>query len=39
MALDMTGGRFAHAEIKREYGLTDADVRREAEFVNSLDIQ
>ncbi|MBI3463168.1 MAG: Hsp70 family protein [Planctomycetes bacterium] len=39
MALDMTGGRFAHAEIKREYGLSESDVRREAEYVNSLTIQ
>ena len=39
MALDMTGGKFAHAEIKRNAGLTEDDIRREAEFVNSLQIQ
>ncbi|MCA9220465.1 MAG: Hsp70 family protein [Planctomycetales bacterium] len=39
MALDMTGGRFAHAEIERKSGLTDADIEREAEFVRSLKIQ
>ena len=39
MALDMTGGKFAHAAIKRNAGLTEDDVRREAEFVNSLEIQ
>ena len=39
MALDMTGGRFAQAEIKREYGLTDDDIRREADFVQKLAIR
>ncbi|HWB12168.1 MAG TPA: Hsp70 family protein [Pirellulales bacterium] len=39
MALDMTGGRFAQAEIKREYGLTEDDIRREAEFVQNLKIR
>ncbi|HVA47925.1 MAG TPA: Hsp70 family protein [Pirellulales bacterium] len=39
MALDMTGGRFAQAEIKREYGLTEDDIGREAEFVNQLKIR
>ncbi len=39
MALDMTGGRFAQAEIKREYGLTDDDIRREADFVQKLTIR
>ncbi len=39
VALDMTGGVFAHAEIEREYGLTDDDIRREAEFVNRLTIR
>jgi molecular chaperone DnaK len=39
MALDMTGGRFAQAEIKRESGLTEEDIRREAEFVRNLQVQ
>lgn len=39
MALDMTGGRFAQAEIKRESGMTDEDIRREAEFVRNLQVQ
>jgi molecular chaperone DnaK len=39
MALDMTGGRFAHAEIERKAGLSEDDIRRETEFVNSLNIQ
>lgn len=39
MALDMTGGRFAHAEIEREYGLTEADIQRETEFVQNLKIR
>jgi molecular chaperone DnaK len=39
VALDMTDGVFAHAEIEREYGLTEDDVRREAEFVDRLAIR
>lgn len=39
MALEMTAGTFAHAEIKRNAGLSEAEVRREAQFVNSLHIQ
>ena len=39
MALDMTSGTYAHAEIERNAGLTDNDVRREAEFIDSLHIQ
>jgi len=39
VALDMTGGVFAHAEIEREYGLTEDDIRRETEFVNRLTIR
>ena len=39
MALDMTGGRFAHAEIEREYGLSEADIQRESEFVQNLKIR
>jgi hypothetical protein len=35
----MTDGVFAHAEIEREYGLTEDDVRREAEFVDRLAIR
>jgi molecular chaperone DnaK len=39
MALDMTGGRFAHVEIERTAGLTEDDIQREREFVNRLKIQ
>ncbi len=39
MALDMTHGRFAQAEIERQNRLTEEDIEREAAFVNSLDIQ
>jgi molecular chaperone DnaK len=39
MAMDMTSGNFAHAEIKRNAGLTDADIRREAALLASLQIQ
>jgi molecular chaperone DnaK len=38
MALDMTHGHFAESAIERQNRLTDEDVRREAEFVDSLDI-
>jgi len=39
MALDMTGGRHAHAEIRNQSGLTEDDIKREAEFVQNLNIQ
>lgn len=39
MALDMTGGTFAHAEIERKAGLTNDDIQREKQFVDSLKIQ
>ena len=39
MALDMIHGRFAQTEIERQNRLTDEDVRREAAFVDSLNIQ
>jgi molecular chaperone DnaK len=39
MALDMTHGRFAQANIERNNRLTEEDLRRETEFVQSLDIQ
>ena len=39
MALDMTHGRFAQTEIEGQNRLTEEDVRREAAFVDSLDIQ
>ena len=39
LALDMTSGKTAHTEIKREHGLTEADIRREKAFVDSLEIQ
>ena len=38
MALDMTHGRFAQTKIERQNRLTDEDIAREAEFVNSLHI-
>jgi molecular chaperone DnaK len=39
MALDMTSGRMARAEIHRSGGLEEADIAREAEWVKSLRIQ
>ena len=39
MALDMTGGNLAQAEIHRKAGLTEDDIQRETAFVNSLTIQ
>ena len=39
MALDMTSGRMARAEIRRQGGLTDADIAAEAAFVAGLEIQ
>ncbi len=39
MALDMTGGRFAHAEIERKSGLTEEEIERERQFVSQLKIQ
>jgi len=39
MALDMTGGVHAHAEIRNQAGLTEEDIRRESEFVQNLNIQ
>lgn len=39
MALDMTSGRLAQTEIRREHGMTDEDIRREAAFVQNLQIQ
>ena len=39
MALEMTKGGFAHAEIRNQSGLTEEDIQREAAFVSSLDIQ
>jgi len=38
MALDMTSGRMARAEIHRSTGLADEDIEREAEWVRSLKI-
>jgi molecular chaperone DnaK len=38
MALDMTTGRMARAEIHRTSGLTDEEVAREAEWVGGLRI-
>jgi len=39
MALDMTGGRFAQAEIERPAGMTEAQIESEREFVAGLKIQ
>ena len=39
MALDMTSGRTAKAEIHRQGGLEDADIAKEAEWVRGLRIQ
>lgn len=38
MALDMTNGKFVESVIERHNGLTEADIAREAEFVERLDI-
>ena len=39
MALDMTSGKMARAEIHRSSGLSDEEIAREAEWVASLRIQ
>jgi molecular chaperone DnaK len=39
MALDMTSGKMARAEIHRSSGLADAEIAREAEWVRGLKIQ
>jgi molecular chaperone DnaK len=39
MALDMTSGKLARAEIHRGSGLADEEIAREAEWVRSLKIQ
>src|SRR5439155_20989456 len=39
MALDMTSGRMARAEIHRSSGLADDEVAREASWVRGLRIQ
>jgi len=39
MALDMTSGKMAHAEIHRTSGLVEEDLVREREWVESLNIQ
>jgi molecular chaperone DnaK len=39
MALDMTSGRMARAEIHRSSGLSDDEVAREANWVRGLRIQ
>jgi molecular chaperone DnaK len=39
MALDMTSGKMARAEIHRSSGLSDDEIAREAEWVGSLQIQ
>jgi molecular chaperone DnaK len=39
MALDMTSGKMARAEIHRSSGLTDEEVAREAEWLRGLKIQ
>jgi molecular chaperone DnaK len=39
MALDMTSGKMARAEIHRSSGLTEEEIAREAEWVRGLKIQ
>jgi molecular chaperone DnaK len=39
MALDMTSGRMARAEIHRSGGLDDDAIRKEADWVAGLMIQ
>jgi molecular chaperone DnaK len=39
MALDMTSGKMARAELHRSSGLSDEEIAREAEYVRSLHIQ
>ena len=39
MALDMTSGKMARAEIHRSSGLTEEEMAREAEWVRTLQIQ
>jgi molecular chaperone DnaK len=39
MALDMTSGRVAKAEIHRPGGLTEEEIAAEAAWVQSLAIQ
>jgi molecular chaperone DnaK len=39
MALDMTSGQLAHAEIRSTTGLSEEEIRREAKFVQSLEIR
>ena len=39
MALDMTSGKMARAEIHRTSGLSDEEIAREAEWVRGLRIQ
>jgi molecular chaperone DnaK len=39
MALDMTSGKLARAEIHRSIGLPEEEIAREAEWVRSLRIQ
>ncbi len=38
-ALEMTGGSYANAEFRRENGLTDEEIEKERQFVESLSIQ
>jgi molecular chaperone DnaK len=39
MALDMTSGKMARAELHRSSGLSEEEIAREAEWVRSLKIQ
>jgi molecular chaperone DnaK len=39
MALDMTSGKMARAEIHRSSGLSDEEIAREADWVRALKIQ
>ena len=38
MALDMTSGRMAKAELKRTGGLSDEEITKEAEWVAGLKV-
>ena len=39
MALDMTSGKMARAELHRSSGLSDEEIAREAAWVHSLQVQ
>ena len=39
MALDMTSGKMARAEIHRASGLSEEEITKEATFVRQLKVQ